>query len=107
MEPIKPQLPKGMRDFLPADMIRRQFVMDTIAGVFQLYGYEPFQTPVMELKEMLTGKYGDEADKLIYYAQHAQGKEELALRYDLTVPLARAFAQHESELSLPFKRYQM
>ena len=107
MQPIKPQLPKGMRDYLPADMIRRQYVMDTIAGVFQLYGYEPLQTPVMELKEMLTGKYGDEADKLIYYAQHAQGKEELALRYDLTVPLARAFAQHESELSLPFKRYQM
>src|SRR5579859_3382863 len=96
-----------MRDFLPADMLRRQHVMDTVAGVFQLYGYEPLQTPVMELKEMLTGKYGDEAEKLIYYAQHAQGKEELALRYDLTVPLARAFAQHESELTLPFKRYQM
>jgi histidyl-tRNA synthetase len=104
---IKPQLPSGMRDFLPGDMIRRAYVIDTISEVFQTFGYEPLQTPVMELKDTLLGKYGEDAEKLIYYAQHPQGKEQLALRYDLTVPLARAFAMHEAELSLPFKRYQI
>src|SRR5258706_6016506 len=96
-----------MRDFLPADMLRRQYVMDTVAEVFELYGYEPLQTPVMELHETLMGKYGEDAEKLIFNAQHPGGKEALALRYDLTVPLARAFAMHESELTLPFKRYQV
>ena len=107
MNQIKPQLPKGMRDFLPANMLRRQYVMDTVAEVFELYGYEPLQTPVMELHETLMGKYGEDAEKLIFNAQHPGGKEALALRYDLTVPLARAFAMHESELTLPFKRYQV
>jgi histidyl-tRNA synthetase len=96
-----------MRDFLPADMLRRQYVMDTVADVFQLYGYEPLQTPVMELHETLMGKYGEDAEKLIFNAQHPEGKEQLALRYDLTVPLARAFGMHEAELALPFKRYQI
>jgi histidyl-tRNA synthetase len=104
---IKPQLPKGMRDFLPPDMIRRQYVMDIVAEVFQLYGYEPFQTPVMELHETLMGKYGEDAERLIFNAQHPEGKEKLTLRYDLTVPLARAFGMHEQELLLPFKRYQI
>ncbi|HVO43327.1 MAG TPA: histidine--tRNA ligase [Aggregatilineales bacterium] len=104
---IKPQLPSGMRDFLPGDMIRRAYVIDTISEVFQTFGYEPLQTPVLELNETLMGKYGADAEKLIYYAQHPGGKEQLAMRYDLTVPLARAFAMHEADLSLPFKRYQI
>jgi histidyl-tRNA synthetase len=96
-----------MRDFLPADMLRRQFVMDTVAEVFETFGYEPLQTPVLELRETLLGKAGEDAEKLIYHAQHLHGKEELALRYDLTVPLARAFGMHESKVMLPFKRYQI
>jgi len=104
---IKPQLPKGMRDFLPVDLLRRQYVIDTVANVFETYGYEPLQTPVMELQETLMGKYGEDAEKLIFNAKHPGGQEELALRYDLTVPLARAFGMHESEITLPFKRYQI
>jgi histidyl-tRNA synthetase len=104
---IKPQLPTGMRDFLPPDVLRRQYVIDSIAGVFERYGYEPLQTPVMELMETLMGKYGEDAEKLIFHAKHPQGKEALALRYDLTVPLVRAFAQNEAKLPLPFKRYQI
>jgi histidyl-tRNA synthetase len=104
---IRPQLPSGMRDFLPADVLRRQHVIDIVADVFETYGYEPLQTPVMELEETLLGKYGDDAEKLIYHARHPGGKEELALRYDLTVPLVRAFGMHEGKLALPFKRYQI
>jgi len=103
----RPQLPKGTRDFLPGDMLRRQYVFDQVTAVFQIFGFEPIQTPVLELRDTLMSKYGDEATKLIYYAQHNEGNEELALRYDLTVPLARYFAQHESELPLPFKRYHI
>jgi histidyl-tRNA synthetase len=104
---IKPQLPSGMRDYLPADVLRRQYVIDTVSEVFEIYGYEPLQTPVMELAATLMGKYGEDAEKLIYEAKHREGKEELALRYDLTVPLVRAFGLHESKLLLPFKRYQI
>ncbi|HRE48904.1 MAG TPA: histidine--tRNA ligase [Aggregatilineales bacterium] len=107
MQRITARLPSGMRDFLPLQMIRRQYVISTIAAVFESFGYEPFQTPVMELKEVLQGKYGADAERLIYYAGHPGGEEELALRYDLTVPLARAFAQHENDLRLPFRRYQI
>src|SRR5258706_1678934 len=96
-----------MRDFLPADVLRRQYVMDTVAQVFQTFGYEPLYTPVMELNETLLGKYGEDAEKLIFHAKHPQGNEELALRYDLTVPLARALGMHESDILLPFKRYQI
>jgi histidyl-tRNA synthetase len=107
MKHIKPQLPTGMRDYLPADMLRRQYVIDKVAEVFEAFGYEPLQTPVMELSETLKGKYGDDAERLIYYAYHPGGKEELALRYDLTVPLARVVGMHESRLQLPFRRYQI
>jgi histidyl-tRNA synthetase len=107
VKPIKPQLPTGMRDFLPADMLRRQYVINTIAAVFETYGYEPLQTPVLEMRETLLGKAGEDAEKLIFYAQHPGGKEELALRYDLTVPLARVFGMHEAQIALPFKRYQI
>jgi histidyl-tRNA synthetase len=104
---IKPRLPKGMRDFLPNEMLKREYVFGVVREVFHLYGFEPLQTPVLELHETLMGKYGEDAEKLIFLARHAQGKEELALRYDLTVPLARVVAQYENEISLPFKRYQL
>ncbi|MBK8024307.1 MAG: histidine--tRNA ligase [Chloroflexi bacterium] len=104
---IQPRLPKGMRDFLPADMIKREYVFSIVREVFHLFGFEPLQTPVLELHETLMGKYGEDAEKLIFNAQHPGGKEELALRYDLTVPLARVVAQYQNEITLPFKRYQL
>lgn len=104
---IKPRLPKGMRDFLPDEMLKRDYVFGIVREVFHLYGFEPLQTPVLELHETLMGKYGEDAEKLIFNAQHPGGKEELALRYDLTVPLARVVAQYQNEISLPFKRYQL
>lgn len=104
---IQPRLPKGMRDFLPQEMIKREYVFNIVREVFHLYGFEPLQTPVLELHETLMGKYGEDAEKLIFNAQHPGGKEELALRYDLTVPLARVVAQYQNEIALPFKRYQL
>ncbi|MFW5709295.1 MAG: histidine--tRNA ligase [Chloroflexota bacterium] len=105
---LNPRPPKGFRDFLPGDMLRRQYVINTITEVFHLYGFEPLQTPVIELKETLYGKYGEDAENLIYSASHGRGsKEELSMRYDLTVPLARVVAQYENDLNFPFKRYQI
>lgn len=104
---LKPRLPKGMRDFLPTTMLKREYVFGIVREVFHTYGFEPLQTPVMELYETLMGKYGEDAEKLIFRAQHAEGKEELALRYDLTVPLARVVAQYQNDITLPFKRYQI
>jgi histidyl-tRNA synthetase len=104
---IKPRLPKGMRDFLPGEMLKREYVFGVVREVFHLYGFEPLQTPVLELRETLMGKYGEDAEKLIYDAQHPGGKEAVAMRYDLTVPLARIVAQYENEITLPFKRYQL
>ncbi len=104
---IKPRLPKGMRDFLPGEMLKREYVFGVVREVFHLYGFEPLQTPVLELKDTLLGKYGEDAEKLIYHAQHPGGKEEVAMRYDLTVPLARIVAQYENDIILPFKRYQL
>lgn len=104
---IQPRLPKGMRDFLPQEMIKREYVFGIVREVFHLYGFEPLQTPVLELSETLMGKYGEDADKLIFNAQHLNGKEALALRYDLTVPLARVVAQYPNDITIPFKRYQL
>lgn len=104
---IQPRLPKGMRDFLPNEMIKREYVFSVVRDVFHLFGFEPLQTPVLELRETLMGKYGEDAEKLIFEAQHPGGKEELALRYDLTVPLARVVAQYQNDITLPFKRYQL
>ncbi len=104
---IEPRLPKGMRDFLPGEMIKREYVFNIVREVFHLYGFEPLQTPVLELRDTLMGKYGEDAEKLIYQAQHPGGKEEVALRYDLTVPLARVVAQYPNEIALPFRRYQL
>jgi histidyl-tRNA synthetase len=96
-----------MRDFLPADMHKRDYVFRTLREVFESFGFEPISTPVLELRSTLLGNYGEEAEKLIFFAQHPQGKEELALRYDLTVPLSRFFAEHENDLPLPFRRYHI
>lgn len=105
---IKPRLAKGFRDFLPADMLKRQYVINTVERVFQMYGYEPLQTPVLEMRETLYGKYGEDAEQLIYSAQHGRSKsDEVAMRYDLTVPLSRVVGQYENDLNFPFRRYQI
>ena len=103
---IRPRVPRGMRDILPEQMIRRQYVIDVIRDVFEEFGFEPLQTPALELSEVLTGKYGPDAEKLIYQAGHVGGREDLSLRYDLTVPLCRVIAMHP-QLPKPFKRYQI
>ena len=102
----RPSLPRGMRDFLPAEMRCREHVFNIIKKHFELYGFDPLGTPTLEKRETLLGKYGEDAQPLIYHAQHESGKEALSLRYDLTVPLARVVAMHGNELPLPFKRYQ-
>ncbi len=103
---IKPRVPRGMRDILPEQMIRRHYVIDVIRGVFEEFGFEPLQTPALELSEVLTGKYGPDAEKLIYQAGHTGGKEDISLRYDLSVPLCRVVAMYP-QLPKPFKRYQI
>lgn len=108
MAKLAARTPKGMRDHLPADMLKRRYVFDTVKSVFESFGFEPIETPVLELKQTLLGsELGSDAEKLIYYAQHPGGKEELALRYDLTVPLSRFFAEHENDLKVPFRRYHI
>ena len=103
---IKPRVPRGMRDILPEQMIRRQYVIDVVRNVFEEFGFEPLQTPALELSEVLTGKYGPDAEKLIYQAGHVGGKEDISLRYDLSVPLCRVMAMYP-QLPKPFKRYQI
>jgi histidyl-tRNA synthetase len=104
-------LAKGTRDLLPDQMRKRLAVIDTVRGVFERFGFEPLDTPAFERIETLSGKYGDEGEKLIFrILKRGEGGErgevDQALRYDLTVPLARVLAMHP-ELRLPFKRYQM
>jgi histidyl-tRNA synthetase len=104
--------PSGTRDFLAADLRVREHVFATIRDVFERYGFEPLQTPAFERLETLTGKYGDEGDKLIFKilrrGEHeASGESDLALRYDMTVPLARVVAAYGSQLPTPYKRYVM
>lgn len=103
---VEPRLPRGMRDTLPQKMIQRRYVIGVVERVFERFGFEPLQTPVLELQQTLTGKYGPDAEKLIYDARHREGKEDLALRYDLSVPLSRVVAMNP-ELAKPFKRYQI
>ena len=103
---IEVSVPRGMRDILPEQMIRRQYVIDVIRGVFEEFGFEPLQTPAIELAETLMGKYGPDAERLIYYASYGDGKDKLALRYDLSVPLCRVVAMYP-DLPKPFKRYQI
>ncbi|MBK6832220.1 MAG: histidine--tRNA ligase [Flavobacteriales bacterium] len=130
----KPSIPKGTRDFSPVEMLRRKYIFNTIEKVFQKYGFLPLETPAMENLETLTGKYGEEGDRLIFKILNSGDawdgvsdnvKEKLkagepvhpgrvaselaekALRYDLTVPFARYVVQHQNELAFPFKRYQI
>ena len=124
----KPSIPKGTRDFNAETVAKRSYIMDTIKSQFQLYGFEPIETPSFENSETLMGKYGDEGDRLIFkilnsgeylkkisdedYAERSETKltpriSEKALRYDLTVPFARYVVQHQNDLAFPFKRYQI
>jgi histidyl-tRNA synthetase len=104
--------PSGTRDFLAGDLRVREHVFAAIREVFQRYGFEPLQTPAFERLETLTGRYGDEGDKLIFKilrrGEHeASGEADLALRYDMTVPLARVVAAYGSQLPMPYKRFVM
>ncbi len=118
----KPSIPKGTRDFSPAETMRRGYIFDTVKSVFRLFGYAPLETPSMENLSTLLGKYGDEGDKLLFkilnsgdYSAGLDAEElrtaskicEKGLRYDLTVPFARYVVQHQSEIAFPFKRYQI
>jgi histidyl-tRNA synthetase len=126
MSAQKPSIPKGTRDFGPAEMVRRNFIFDTIRSVFSLFGYQPIETPAMENLSTLMGKYGEEGDKLlfkilnsgnylegmpdvgnIHLADFTSKISEKGLRYDLTVPFARYVVQHQNEIIFPFKRYQI
>ena len=107
----KPSIPKGTRDFGQKEMARRNYIFDTIRSVFRTYGYQEIQTPAQENLSTLLGKYGEEGDKLLFRIQNSGEKADLApekgLRYDLTVPFARYVVQHQSEISFPFKRFQI
>lgn len=125
---VKPSLAKGTRDFSPSEMGKRNFIFDTLKGVFKKYGYSEIQTPSFENLSTLTGKYGDEGDKLIFkilnsgdylskvsdqtWSERNSVKlipqiSEKALRYDLTVPFARYVVMHQNDLAFPFKRFQI
>jgi len=102
--------PSGTRDFLAAELTKREWAFGVLRSVFASYGFEPLQTPAFERVDVLLGKYGDEADKLVFKilrrgAHEATGEADLALRYDMTVPLARVAAAHGSQLPTPYKRY--
>jgi len=104
--------PSGTRDFLPDDIRKREHVMRVVRDVYESYGFEPLETPAFENIETLLGKYGEEGNRLIFKilkrGEHeASGEADLALRYDLTVPLARVVAQYQAELPRFFKRYQI
>ena len=118
----KPSIPKGTRDFSPAEMMRRTYIFESIKSVFRTYGFAPLETPAMENLSTLLGKYGDEGDKLLFkilnsgdYGANLTEEQlrqstkisEKGLRYDLTVPFARYVVQHQNEISFPFKRYQV
>jgi histidyl-tRNA synthetase len=103
---------RGMRDFLPDDVRRRDYVIAIIEDVYRRYGFEPLETPALENIETLTGKYGEEGNKLIFKVlrrgeHESSGETDLALRYDLTVPLARVVAEYRGKLPKFFKRYQI
>jgi len=106
MSTIIPRTLKGFRDFLPDDMRVRKRVFNVFSKVFEKYGYEPLETPVLEYGEILLGKYGPEAEKLIYQFDDRGGRK-VAMKYDLTVPSCRVLAQYSDKLPLPFKRYQI
>ena len=111
---IKPRTPPGVMELLPRDQIAFQRMLDTIRLTFERFGFLPVETPVFELSEVLLTKSGGETERQVYFVQstgalekQGEGLPELALRFDLTVPLARYVAEHEHELAFPFRRYQM
>lgn len=106
MNTITPRTLKGFRDFLPEDMRIRSKVMGIFRKVFEKYGYEPLETPTLEYADVLLGKYGDEAEKLLYHFTDRGGRD-VAMKYDLTVPACRVLAQYQNDIPLPFKRYQI
>lgn len=103
---MKIQTLKGFRDYLPLEAKKRQYLINMLKTVFETYGFEPLETPVLEYEEILTGKYGEESEKLIYKFEDL-GKRKVAMRYDQTIPLARVIAQYQNVLPFPFKRYQI
>ena len=124
----KPSIPKGTRDFGPQEVAKRKYILNTIEKVFIKYGFMPIETPTMENLSTLTGKYGDEGDKLLFrildsgetFEKIRNSKFEIrnqnefnntitekGLRYDLTVPFARYVVMNRNEITFPFKRYQM
>ena len=109
---ITPSTPPGTMELLPRQQIVFQRMLDTIRCGFELYGFLPIETPVFELADVLLSKSGGETEKQIYFVQSTGGLEQghrpnLALRFDLTVPLARYVAEHEADLAFPFRRYQI
>jgi len=106
MKKITPRTLKGFRDFLPDDMRIRQKVIALFKEVFESFGYEPLETPTLEHADILLGKYGEEAEQLIYQFED-RGKRKVAMKYDLTVPTSRVIAQYTDKIPLPFKRYQI
>lgn len=103
---IEPKILKGTRDFLPVDMAKRNYVMERIRKVFEKYGYDTIETPVIAYAETILGKYGAEGDRLTYNFEDSGGRQ-IALPYDLTVPFARLVAANWQDLPMPFKRYQI
>ena len=102
---IEPRTLKGFRDYLPAAMLQREWMMETARAVYRRFGFVPIDTPALEYFEVLTGKGSEETDRQMYHFQH--GRHHVGLRFDLTVPLARFVAQHHPQLGLPFKRYHI
>lgn len=103
---MKLQTLKGFRDFLPQDARKRKYVIQRLTQIFERYGFEPLETPALEFEELLTGKYGEEGEKLMYRFKD-RGDRHVAMRYDQTVPLARVIVNYQDKLPLPFKRYQI
>ncbi|HEX4072175.1 MAG TPA: histidine--tRNA ligase [Planctomycetaceae bacterium] len=103
---IKPQTLKGFRDYLPGPMIAREHLIDTARRVYRSYGFSPIDTPALEYTEILLGKGGEETDKQLFRFTD-QGERDVAMRFDLTVPLARFASQHLQEIGTPFKRYHI
>ena len=97
---------KGFRDFLPAEAKKREYLIDKLKFVFSLFGFEPLETPALEYQEVLLGKYGEEADKLVYTFEDKGGRG-VALRYDQTVPTARVLATYKENLPMPYRRFQI
>ncbi len=106
MDRIEPRTLKGFRDFLPQTMMPREALIETARRVYRSYGFAPIDTPTLELAEILTGKGGEETDRQLYRFRDP-GDRDVAMRFDLTVPLARFVAQHANDLGMPFKRYHI